>query len=58
MTEMERILSAELNAERRRNESLQMEIFELLTSNRELKLEISRLKGRTDAGISNTGGNT
>jgi hypothetical protein len=38
--DIERVLSQELQSERRRNERLQNEIFELLTTVRELKLKL------------------
>ncbi len=42
MTDMERILSSELDAERRRNEGLQMENFNLTVRNKELTAELNR----------------
>lgn len=42
MTDMERILSSELDADRRRNEGLQAELFNLTVENKKLAAEASR----------------
>jgi transcription elongation factor Elf1 len=42
-TDIEKVLSAELRAERRRNETLQDEIFKLLSEKRELKVKLEKL---------------
>jgi hypothetical protein len=41
-SDIERILSAELQSERRRNERLQEEIFKLLSEIRELKIKLGK----------------
>jgi uncharacterized protein YacL (UPF0231 family) len=44
VTEIERILTAELKAERKRNETLQDEMFKLLSEKRELKVKLEKLR--------------